>query len=208
MTIYFTVPSSSWSLPSQHNWRAWSSHELRGKLTRYLKLRKTYTFYIMFTCIINTTFADSGCCWRTTEKAVQQTRIHVRSDPQSQSLDSAGLEDLSNRKGNAHSKDWQRRWYQPTIWNHFKVRTFLNKSWLITPHSYGECYVPNCSYIQSLNESAYKALEVEAFDTELVEKLAWNPLAIYRTFCRFENFIKPWITGEIQEPRGSSRRKL
>ena len=55
------------------------------------------------------------------------------------------------------------------------------------------------SYIQSFNESAYKPLEVQArVNRELMETLAWNPLAIYRTFWRFENFIKAWVTGEIQ----------
>ena len=64
------------------------------------------------------------------------------------------------------------------------------------------------SYFQSFNESAYKALESEPGDKELVDKLAWNPLAIYRTFWRFENCVKPWLATEIQERHGTFKRKL
>ena len=61
--------------------------------------------------------------------------------------------------------------------------------------------------MQDFNESLYKkVLDLDA--TEVVEMVAVNPLAIYRTFWRFENYVKKWRLREIQESKGIFLRKF
>ena len=50
-------------------------------------------------------------------------------------------------------------------------------------------------YLQDFNETAYNSISDTSNGTaqnEAVSKLAWNPLAIFRTFWRFENYVKMW----------------
>ena len=49
--------------------------------------------------------------------------------------------------------------------------------------------------MQDFNETTYNAISEMANGTaqnEAVSKLAWNPLAIFRTMWRFENHVKMW----------------
>ena len=48
------------------------------------------------------------------------------------------------------------------------------------------------SYLQDLNQNPYSAilLNTSTHVAEVVGKLSRNPLAVYRTFRRFENYIK------------------
>ena len=56
------------------------------------------------------------------------------------------------------------------------------------------------TYLQDFNETAYNSvLQSDAYDAETVSKLAWNPLAIYRTFARFENYITKWMAPQEDE---------
>ena len=50
-------------------------------------------------------------------------------------------------------------------------------------------------YLEDFNETAYNSVsQAHHVDVEAtVDKLAGNPLAAYRAFWRFENFIKPWL---------------
>ena len=47
------------------------------------------------------------------------------------------------------------------------------------------------SYLQDFNETAYLQFADE-IDTETVQKLAGNALAVFRTLWRFENYVKKW----------------
>ena len=51
-------------------------------------------------------------------------------------------------------------------------------------------------YLKDFNETAYNSilLKTSGTDTnEAVSQLSWNPLAVYRTFWRFENYIKEFL---------------
>ena len=65
-------------------------------------------------------------------------------------------------------------------------------------------------YVEDFNEAAYNlVLHANTTEMEAVTKLAGNPLAPYRTFWRVENYVKKWLTEELEgEPRKLLRRKL
>ena len=65
------------------------------------------------------------------------------------------------------------------------------------------------SYLQDFNESAYNSILVVTNETErneLLAKLAWNPLATYRTMWRLENYVKKWaqMDEKIRVPLNNS----
>lgn len=63
-------------------------------------------------------------------------------------------------------------------------------------------FVPT-RYLQDFNETVYNLIdETNATDMESVAKLAWNPLAAYRTFWRFENYVKTWLKRESEDGEG------
>ena len=51
------------------------------------------------------------------------------------------------------------------------------------------------SYLQDFHETAYHArrLNTNGTDAETVARLSRNPLAVYRTFWRFESYIKKFL---------------
>ena len=64
-------------------------------------------------------------------------------------------------------------------------------------------------YLDDFNETVYNSiLEANTTEMDAVKKLAGNPLASYRTFWRFENYVKKWMTEEFEgEPGKLFRRK-
>lgn len=58
-------------------------------------------------------------------------------------------------------------------------------------------YIYISSYLNDFNETAYTSLMEADPDSDMVAKLAWNPLAAFRTLWRFENYVKPWMTGDL-----------
>ena len=67
------------------------------------------------------------------------------------------------------------------------------------------------SYLEDFNETAYKLVFIPSNDTgfeERVTKLAGNPLAVYRTLLRFENYIKMWATDDAKQEQQPTRDPL
>ena len=59
----------------------------------------------------------------------------------------------------------------------------------------------NSRYLQDFNESAYNSIELNSSNLDSkVAELSSNPLAVYRTYWRFLNFIRKWA----EEPENLS----
>ena len=79
----------------------------------------------------------------------------------------------------------------------------------VPEHDNGQARSLILRYLQDFNDTAYNALLSKRNETnaEAVRKLSGNPLAIYRAFWRFENYIKKLLRHSEEELEAELRGK-